>query len=54
MSNTCLAVVGVARREDAIAVTSKVNYDRFPRYLTGCADLFRRGITDVGQITLTK
>ena len=24
------------------------------RYLTGCADFFRRGITDVGQFTLVK
>ena len=24
------------------------------RYLTGCADFFRRGITEVGQFTLTK
>jgi cyclopropane-fatty-acyl-phospholipid synthase len=44
----------VARREDAISLTSEENYDRFLRYLTGCADFFRRGITDVGQFTLTK
>jgi len=44
----------VARREGAIALTSEVNYDRFLRYLTGCADFFRRGITDVEQFTLTK
>jgi len=44
----------VARRGDAIAITSEVNYDRFLRYLTGCADFFRRGITDVGQFTLVK
>jgi cyclopropane-fatty-acyl-phospholipid synthase len=24
------------------------------RYLTGCADFFRRGISEVGQFTLTK
>jgi cyclopropane-fatty-acyl-phospholipid synthase len=24
------------------------------RYLTGCADFFRRGITNVGQFTLVK
>jgi cyclopropane fatty-acyl-phospholipid synthase-like methyltransferase len=24
------------------------------RYLTGCADLFRRGIIEVGQFTLAK
>ena len=44
----------VARRDETIALTSQVNYDRFLRYLTGCADSFRRGITDVGQFTLTK
>jgi cyclopropane-fatty-acyl-phospholipid synthase len=44
----------VARRDEAIAITSETNYDRFLRYLTGCADFFRRGITDVGQFTLTK
>ncbi|MGA9488930.1 MAG: cyclopropane mycolic acid synthase family methyltransferase [Mycobacterium sp.] len=43
-----------ARRDEAIAITSEVNYDRFLRYLTGCADFFRRGITDVGQFTLVK
>jgi mycolic acid methyltransferase UmaA len=29
-------------------------YDRYMRYLTGCADFFRRGITNVGQFTLVK
>jgi cyclopropane-fatty-acyl-phospholipid synthase len=44
----------VARRHEATAITSEANYDRFLRYLTGCAHFFRRGITDVGQFTLTK
>jgi len=43
-----------ARRGDAIAMTSEAVYERYLRYLTGCADFFRRGITDVGQFTLTK
>jgi cyclopropane-fatty-acyl-phospholipid synthase len=43
-----------ARRRDAIAVTSEEVYERYRRYLTGCADFFRRGITQVGQFTLTK
>ena len=30
------------------------DYERYMRYLTGCADFFRRGITDVAQFTLTK
>jgi cyclopropane-fatty-acyl-phospholipid synthase len=44
----------VDQRDQAIAITSEVNYDRFLRYLTGCADFFRHGITDVGQFTLVK
>jgi cyclopropane-fatty-acyl-phospholipid synthase len=43
-----------ANRDRAIAVQSEVVYDRYMRYLTGCADFFRRGITDVAQFTLTK
>ena len=41
-------------REQAIAVTSEEVYDRYMKYLTGCADLFREGYTDVAQFTLTK
>ena len=43
-----------AHREEAIAVTSETVYERYRRYLTGCADFFRRGITEVGQFSLTK
>ena len=43
-----------ARHDDAIAATSDEVYERYMRYLTGCADFFRRGITEVGQFTLTK
>lgn len=43
-----------ANRERAVAVTSEEVYERYMRYLTGCADFFRRGITNVGQFTLTK
>jgi len=25
-------------------------YDRYLRHLTGCADFFRRGISDIGQL----
>ncbi|MBA0046065.1 cyclopropane mycolic acid synthase family methyltransferase [Mycobacteroides sp. LB1] len=42
------------RREEAIKVQSEEVYDRFMKYLTGCADFFRRGITNVGQFTLVK
>jgi cyclopropane-fatty-acyl-phospholipid synthase len=44
----------VANREQAIAIQSADVYDRYMRYLVGCADFFRRGITNVGQFTLTK
>jgi cyclopropane-fatty-acyl-phospholipid synthase len=43
-----------ANRDRAIALQSEVVYERYMRYLTGCADFFRRGITDVAQFTLTK
>ncbi len=43
-----------ASRERAIELTSAEVYDRYLRYLTGCADFFRRGITNVGQFTLVK
>jgi cyclopropane-fatty-acyl-phospholipid synthase len=44
----------VARRDDAIAITTEEVYDRYLHYLTGCADFFRRGICNVGQFTLVK
>ena len=43
-----------ARRSDAIAVTSEEVYERYMRYLTGCADFFQRGVSEVAQFTLTK
>ena len=43
-----------AARDQAIAITSEEVYDRYMKYLTGCADFFRRGITNVGQFTLVK
>ncbi len=43
-----------AHRDEAIAITDEETYDRYMRYLTGCADFFRRGITNVGQFTLVK
>ena len=44
----------VASRDEAIAITSREIYDRYMKYLTGCADFFRRGITNIGQFTLVK
>jgi cyclopropane-fatty-acyl-phospholipid synthase len=43
-----------ATREEAIAITSQEVYDRYMKYLTGCADFFSRGITNIGQFTLIK
>jgi cyclopropane-fatty-acyl-phospholipid synthase len=43
-----------AHRDDAIAVQSQEVYDRYMKYLTGCADLFRVGYLDVNQFTLQK
>ena len=43
-----------AEREEAIALTDEATYDKYMKYLTGCADFFRRGITNIGQFTLVK
>jgi cyclopropane-fatty-acyl-phospholipid synthase len=43
-----------AARDDAVAATSTEVYERYMRYLTGCSDFFRRGISELGQFTLTK
>lgn len=42
------------RKDDAIAIQSEEVYDRYMKYLTGCADLFREGYTDICQFTLEK
>ncbi|MGV0800162.1 class I SAM-dependent methyltransferase, partial [Mycolicibacterium elephantis] len=43
-----------AKKDEAIAVTSEEVYERFHKYLTGCANLFRDGYTDVCQFTCVK
>ncbi|OBI41345.1 SAM-dependent methyltransferase [Mycobacterium kyorinense] len=43
-----------SRKDEAIAMQSQEVYDRYMKYLTGCADLFREGYTDVCQFTLVK
>jgi len=43
-----------AAHDQAVATTSQEVYDRYMRYLTGCADFFRRGISELGQWTLVK
>ncbi|MCT7658267.1 cyclopropane mycolic acid synthase family methyltransferase [Mycobacterium deserti] len=43
-----------ARRAEAVAIQSEEVYERYMKYLTGCADMFRRGYIDVNQFTLAK
>jgi cyclopropane-fatty-acyl-phospholipid synthase len=43
-----------AHKDEAIAIQSEEVYDRYMRYLTGCAELFAKGYTDVAQFTLVK
>lgn len=43
-----------ANKEKAVATQSETVYDRYMRYLTGCAKLFRQGYTDIDQFTLEK
>jgi cyclopropane-fatty-acyl-phospholipid synthase len=43
-----------ARKDEAIAIQSQEVYDRYMKYLIGCAELFRDGYTDLCQFTLDK
>ncbi len=43
-----------AARERAIAVTSQEIYERYVKYLLGCADFFQRNVSYVAQFTLVK
>ena len=43
-----------SREDEAVAIQSREVYDRYMKYLTGCADLFRGGYTDICQFTLKK
>ena len=43
-----------ARQDEAIAVQSEEVYERYMKYLTGCANGFRIGYIDVDQFTLQK
>lgn len=43
-----------SRRDEAIKIQSEEVYDRYMKYLTGCADAFRIGYIDVNQFTLEK
>jgi cyclopropane-fatty-acyl-phospholipid synthase len=43
-----------SRRDEAIEIQSEEVYDRYMKYLTGCANSFRTGYIDVNQFTLQK
>jgi cyclopropane-fatty-acyl-phospholipid synthase len=43
-----------AHKDEAIALQGQVVYDRYDRYLTGCAKLFHEGYLDIAQYTLEK
>jgi cyclopropane-fatty-acyl-phospholipid synthase len=43
-----------AKKDTAIAIQSQEVFDRYMKYLTGCAKLFRQGYTDVNQFTLER
>jgi cyclopropane-fatty-acyl-phospholipid synthase len=43
-----------ARQDEAIEIQSEEVYERYMKYLTGCANSFRTGYIDVNQFTLEK
>ncbi|WP_158017077.1 cyclopropane mycolic acid synthase MmaA2 [Mycobacterium basiliense] len=43
-----------AHKDEAIAIQSEEVYQRYMKYLTGCATFFRTGYIDVNQFTLQK
>ncbi len=50
----CWAEALRAHHDEAVAIQSEQVYQRYMRYLTGCANAFRAGYIDVNQFTLTK
>jgi cyclopropane-fatty-acyl-phospholipid synthase len=50
----CWAEALEAHKNEAIEVQSQEVYDRYMKYLTGCANLFRQGQIDVNQFTCVK
>jgi len=43
-----------AHKDEAIEIQSEEVYERYMKYLTGCAKMFRIGYIDVNQFTLEK
>jgi cyclopropane-fatty-acyl-phospholipid synthase len=50
----CWAASLASARERAIALTSQTVYDRYMKYLTGCAEQFRKGTIDVMQFCMRR
>jgi cyclopropane-fatty-acyl-phospholipid synthase len=50
----CWAQSLASARQQAIALTSQTVYDRYQKYLTGCAKQFRKGTIDVMQFCLRR
>ncbi len=48
----CWAESLAESKEQAIALTSQAVYDRYQKYLTGCAEQFRKGVIDVMQFCM--
>ncbi len=43
-----------ARQDEALEIGGREVYDRYRKYLSGCAQQFRRGTIDIMQFTLSK
>ncbi|TQF68299.1 methyltransferase domain-containing protein [Rhodococcus spelaei] len=50
----CWAANLEAHRDEAVRIADQQTYDKYMRYLTGCAAQFRSGHLDVMQFTLAK
>ncbi|MFH5207223.1 cyclopropane mycolic acid synthase family methyltransferase [Antrihabitans sp. NCIMB 15449] len=44
----------IDRHDDAVAIASQEVFDRYVKYLSGCATMFRDGYFDIMQFTLVK
>lgn len=50
----CWSAALQAHKDEAIALQSEETYERYMKYLTGCAEMFRIGYIDVNQFTCEK
>ena len=51
---TCGPQALEAHKDEAIEIQSEEVYERYMKYLTGCAKTFRMGYVDCNQFTLEK